>query len=288
MIAGKGSSWARRLLAVFRKRSLHFIVGVPRSGTSLCRMLLGCHPRICAPSETPWLFGAYGGDASLGALLRALCTSKYGPVGSIAGISVGDVHAAAEQFVFTLFAAKMRAESKDVLLLKTPDDIAFVDEILDIFPQSTVIHLRRDVRDVALSTARTGWTRLNLFGENNFDNSVQRWVAWEKKAESARLRSPDRIVQVRYEDLVVQPEETLRHILRRLRLPLSADMLRYWQNQHGAPRVGRGLAARSGVQGHRAGAGLRLPPACPDRGGAKHHRRSRIRHRRSRLWAGMG
>jgi protein-tyrosine sulfotransferase len=225
-----------------RERSLHFIVGVPRSGTSLCRMLLGCHPRIFAPSETPWLFGAYGDDVSLGALVRVLSTSQYGPARSIAGVSVGDVHAAAKQFILTLFAAAMRAEDKDVLLLKTPDDIAFVDEILEIFPGSIVIHLRRDVRDVALSTTRTGWPRLNLFGDNNFDNAVRRWIAWEKKIEAARLRSPERIVSVRYEDLVAKPEQALRQILQRLRLPFDAGMLRYWQREHGAPAWDLGSA----------------------------------------------
>jgi protein-tyrosine sulfotransferase len=235
-MSGRGgyALW-RRLAGMFRKRSLHFIVGVPRSGTSLCRMLLGCHPRVFAPSETPWLFGAYGDDVSLGALVRVLSTSQYGPARSVAGVSAGDVHAAAEQFILTMFAAPMRAEGKDVLLLKTPDDIAFVDEILEIFSGSIVVHLRRDVRDVALSTIRIGWTRLNLFGENNFDNAVRRWVAWEKKIEAARLRSPERIVSVRYEDLVVKPEQTLRHILQRLRLPFDADMVRYWQREHGAP-----------------------------------------------------
>src|ERR1700720_950609 len=234
-MSGRGDALWRRIAGTFRKRSLHFIVGVPRSGTSLCRMLLGCHPRVFAPSETPWLFGAYGDDASLGALVRVLSTSQYGPARSIAGVSVGDVHAAAKQFILTMFAATMRAEGKDVLLLKTPDDIAFVDEILEIFSGSIVIHLRRDVRDVALSTTKTGWTRLNLFGENNFDNAVRRWIAWEKKIEAARIRSPKRIVSVRYEDLVAKPEQTLRHILQRLRLPFDADMLRYWQREHGAP-----------------------------------------------------
>jgi hypothetical protein len=42
-------------------------------------------------------------------------------------------------------------------------------------------------------------------------------------------------VSVRYEDLVAKPEQTLRQILHRLRLPFDADMLRYWQREHGAP-----------------------------------------------------
>jgi hypothetical protein len=198
-------------------------------------MLLGCHPRICAPSETPWVFGVYGDDISLRALLRQLCTSKYGPVSSIGGVSSNDVHLAAEQFVLNIFDGKMRAEQKDTLVLKTPDDIVFIDEILEVFRRSIVIHVRRDVRDVALSTTATGWSHLNFFGVNNFDNSVRRWVAWEKQLEAAKARNADRIISIRYEDLVLQPEITLRRIVQRLHLSYHPEMLSYWKHTHGAP-----------------------------------------------------
>jgi protein-tyrosine sulfotransferase len=231
----RGFLLSRRFLSAFRRRSLHFVVGVPRSGTSLCRMLLGSHPRIWAPSETPWVFGAYGFDSSLGALVRALCTSKFGPVSSITGVSTTDIHLAAERFVLAIFDSKMRAEGKDVLILKTPDDIAFVDEILEVFCRSVVIHVRRDVRDVALSTARMEWPCLNLFGENNFENSVRRWVAWEGKVEVARMRNPDRIISVRYEDLVLSPATALNRVLQKLHLSFNPDMLSYWKQTHDVP-----------------------------------------------------
>ena len=49
------------------------------------------------------------------------------------------------------------------------------------------------------------------------------------------MRSPERIAFIRYEDLVAKPEQALRPILQRLRLPFEAGMLRYWQREHGAP-----------------------------------------------------
>jgi hypothetical protein len=200
-------------------------------------MLLGSHPRILAPSETPWIFAAYGDDisVSLEGLLRVLRTSRYGPVNSIAGITTGDLHFAARRFVLAIFESKMRAEGKDLLILKTPDDIAFVDDILETFERSLVIHVRRDVRDVALSTARTGWENLNLFGANNFENSVRRWVAWEGKIEAAKARTPDRIISIRYEDLVLDPPVALGRILQRLGLAFDRDMLGYRKQAHGVP-----------------------------------------------------
>jgi Sulfotransferase family len=198
-------------------------------------MLLGSHPRICAPPETPWVFGAYGADVSLEPLLRELCTSRFGPVNSIPGVSTRDVHFAARQFILAIFDSKMRTENKDVLILKTPDDIAFVDEILGIFPQSMLIHVRRDVRDVALSTIKAGWQRLNLFGENNFENSVRRWVAWEGKLEQAKARNPARFASLRYEDLVLSSAMTLTHVLQKFHLSFDPNMLSYWKHSHDVP-----------------------------------------------------
>jgi len=167
-------------------------------------MLLGSHPRICAPSETPWIFGSYGEKTrtSLRDLVKTLCDSKWGPVRNIAGISRDDVHLAAHEFLLTLFAARMRAEAKDVIILKTPDDIFFTEEILKVFPSALIIHIKRDVRDVALSTLRTSWGRLNLFGPASFESAVKRWVDWERRLRHQEAVFPDRIVSIRYEDLL--------------------------------------------------------------------------------------
>ena len=202
----------------------------------MCRMLLGSHPRICAPSETPWLFGPYGDGVSLQALLRVLCASSYGPVESIPGVTTEDIHRAANKFVLDIFRAKMKAEGKDILVLKTPDDINSIEDILKIFRQSLVVHIRRDVRDVALSTARTDWTNLNFFGDNNFANCVRRWVAWERKVALAKERSPDRIVSIRYEDLVKNPTPVLRSVVEKLGLGFAPEMLDYWTRADDAPK----------------------------------------------------
>jgi hypothetical protein len=156
-------------------------------------------------------------------------------VESIPGVNTEDIHRAANNFVLDIFRAKMKAEGKDVLILKTPDDINSVEDIPKIFRQSLVIHVRRDVRDVALSTTRTGWTNLNFFGENNFANCVRRWVAWERKVALAKERNPDRIVSIRYEDLVQNPALALRSVVEKLRLGFATEMLEYWTQAHNTP-----------------------------------------------------
>jgi hypothetical protein len=240
-------------------RELHFIVGVPRSGTTLFRAMLGAHPRICAPSETPWLTGAYGGGPSFLEFMQNLATSDSGPVKNIRGVSMHDITRAAENFLWELFATKMQAEGKDVLVLKTPDDIWFVDQLIKFFPRAKILHVRRDVRDVALSTIGLGWRTLNHFGENSFANAVRRWVACERKIADIAATN-DNIASFHFEEFTAEPQAELTRAAEFLNLSFDAKMLDYAQHltdapsweagscdvkRHGAIKPARALAHRN-------------------------------------------
>ena len=205
---------------------LHFIVGVPRSGTTLFRAMLGAHPAICAPSETPWVTGAYSAGPSLRELLRNLSDAGDGPVKNIRGISKSDLCRAAPLFVLGLFATKMKDEGKEILLLKTPDDIWFVDELIEFFPEAQILHLRRDVRDVALSTVNAGFKFLKHFGDNNFASAVHRWVACETKIEEI-AKTHANIHSFRFEDLLSDPKKELERAARILSVSFDSKMLDY-------------------------------------------------------------
>ena len=213
---------------------LHFIVGVPRSGTTLFRAMLGAHPAICAPSETPWVTGAYSAGPSLRGLLRNLVEGEDGPLKNISGISKPDVSHAARAFISGLFATKMKQERKEILVLKTPDDIWFVDDLIEFFPDALILHLRRDVRDVALSTVDAGFAFLKHFGANNFGNAVHRWIACETKIEEI-ARTHRNIHSFRFEDLLENPKEELGRAASLLGLSFNSKMLDYASQLRDAP-----------------------------------------------------
>lgn len=246
--------------------SLHFIVGVPRSGTTLFRAMLGAHPSICAPSETPWLTGAYGGT-SLRQLLHDLVDAGDGPVKNIQRVSKADVSRAAERFVLEMFATKMQLERKEILVLKTPDDIWFVDELIEFFPHAQIFHMRRDVRDVALSTVDTGLPVLNHFGDNNFANAVRRWIAWETKIEQI-AKTHTNIHSFRFEDLLANPKTELERAVRILGVPFAPRMLDYGPYVTDAPawEVGsRDLMRQTSLNANRAWAHRSVTPTAAQR-----------------------
>jgi hypothetical protein len=92
--------------------------------------------------------------------------------------------------------------------------------IADVLPEAHFVHIIRDGRDVFLSL-RDLW-----FGPDTAENAA-RWWRWN--IQQARKSSPPRYMEIRYEDLVIAPDETLRSICAFIDLPWDARMLRYYE-----------------------------------------------------------
>ena len=90
---------------------------------------------------------------------------------------------------------------------KTPLYIEILPELATMFPDSRFIHLVRDGRDVAKSYRATDW-----IGPWLHDNTREWTRALECHWRWARSDLRTRILQVRYEDLVLETEATLRQV----------------------------------------------------------------------------
>jgi hypothetical protein len=104
---------------------------------------------------------------------------------------------------------------------KTPVYIEIVPQLARMFPSSRFIHLVRDGRDVAMSFRKLGWVESRWF----HDNTVEWTRALEWHRRWSRSELGDRILQVRYEDLVLETEATVRAICRFLGEEFEVPML---------------------------------------------------------------
>ena len=64
-----------------------FTIGVPRSGTTLLRVMLDSHPEIAAGPECPWISGSYSKTTSFSDLYYSLVNDMRGPVRNFKGVS---------------------------------------------------------------------------------------------------------------------------------------------------------------------------------------------------------
>lgn len=89
---------------------------------------------------------------------------------------------------------------------KSPSYIVYVNELHKLFPQAQFIHIVRDPRDVALSS-NDAWGKHRL-------RAVQRWVDGISLLRSAVVNLPvNKYYEIRYEDLLVNPKETVKNIV---------------------------------------------------------------------------
>lgn len=81
---------------------LVFVVGAPRSGTTLLRVLLGSHKTILALPETPWITGAYGHIANLKNLFDDLSYHKLGLLNNSSQVKKSDIRQSMSDFLTSL------------------------------------------------------------------------------------------------------------------------------------------------------------------------------------------
>ena len=241
-----------------------FIIGVPRSGTTLLRVLLDSHSEIAALPETPWLLGAYGPDPSLRGVLNGLIEGPYGTVRNIAGVAPDHVFAGGRALLETMFAPVLTARNKSRLAFKTPADIRHLDFLLKLMPNAFYIHITRDGRDVAMSQiAKKGsfFSDLKEYRRIGFANLLKRWAEWELRIRTLLYRDGIKVVHVKYEDLIADPARELERISAFLGVTFEPAMLDYAARKHDYPSWEAGstdVSRNDRISGDAAGKWRRL------------------------------
>ena len=213
-----------------------FFVGVARSGTTLLRAMVDSHPDITIPPES-WFV------TELAACRRAYETPHGFDIERFAtdvlaherfarwGISDDDLRAAvrdaspcdypsAIRSVFSHWAIR---QGKQRYGDKTPGYLAELALIAALFPEARIVHLIRDGRDVALSYS----DELGV----PVVNAIRLWRSRVRAGrEAGRALGDARYREIRYEDLVADPDTTLRAVCSFIGLRFSDRMLRHWEH----------------------------------------------------------
>jgi len=191
-----------------------FIVGCPRSGTHLLRNLLRCHPRLSFAGEThfiPKFYRVFGDPANskeaerLASLILSLQWIRMWKLPLKPG-SFSDLRSYA-QVIDRLFQAWAQKENKPRWGDKTPQYVLNMPLLLKLFPEARFIHIIRDGRDVAMS-----WTRSH-FGPANLFAAANKWRHFVTVGQQTGSSLPaESYLEIRYEALLGQPENTLKQV----------------------------------------------------------------------------
>jgi len=207
-----------------------FIIGAGRSGTTLLRLILTGHSRLHIPPET-WFLRPLVRDFPLtGALtqpqferaIETVVRHERWPDMNLAPDELRRKAAALPQprlvdLIDLVYQHLLDASGKQRLGDKTPHYFAIVPELATLYPRAKFIYLVRDGRDVAISWIDAGWQR---YYEPGFE-----WPAAMAHLRLDRAAYPNRVLEVRYEDLVRQPAEVTGQVCAFLDETFEQEML---------------------------------------------------------------
>ena len=213
---------------------LFFIVGVPRSGTTLVQSICSAHSRLHVPPETAFFFKhrppdeAATDDAAWrrwqARLLDAEEWTDQGldPAEFTSRIDATDRSARAVFLV--LMQMQAEASGKPRLGEKSPHHLKCASELARLYPEAKFIHIMRDPRDVVASQLRMPWIN---------DCYLLRARSWRRLVQAAAQRAeelgPRRWIDLRYEDLVADPQPHVQNLCTFLGESFEPGMLDFHQ-----------------------------------------------------------
>jgi len=210
-----------------------FIIGSPRSGTSMLRKMINGHPALAIPDASHFyttfyplreLYYPLGVEKNVAALVSDALKSfhiRYW----LPAISTDDVLACVTEYSFSgvfeaLMWAWVKTQGKKYWGEETPQHVYFWNEILLDFPQAKFLHVVRDGRDVALSYRKA------QFGPKGFAAAAYRWNHELNIVRELRsVLAGNRLLEIRYEDLLSNTGPVLERVCRFLGVDSHPAML---------------------------------------------------------------
>ncbi len=235
-----------------------FVVCTARSGSTLLRWLLDSHPEIACPSETEI------------ADLARHAESVAGRLGLADGREAAD--AVARSSVESLMSSYLATKGKARWCDKSLSTVEHVDLVARVWPEASFVFLYRHCMDFIGSALEAEPFGLEAYGFSDFarshpTNHVAALAAYWHDRTTRMLKAeselaPERRVQVRYEDLVADPDATLAPVWELLGVaPLAGTSeAAFGQRHDGGGPADHKIWLTRGVHGESVGRGARIPP----------------------------
>jgi hypothetical protein len=200
-----------------------FVGGCGRSGTTLLAALLAERQGVVAPPEAQFLSEAIGASrkpgVDPGTAFAAVASAHWrfrlwGLPTRLPLELAGQGSRPAEIMAGLARAYAQQAGEPDATrwVDHTPVNVGFAATLLDEFPGAPLIHLVRDPRAVVASVLPLDW------GPAAPRAGARWWLAMLAMGLAAEAAYPERVVRVRYEDLVTAPESTIEELCRQFGL----------------------------------------------------------------------
>ncbi|CAF2026993.1 unnamed protein product [Rotaria magnacalcarata] len=196
-----------------------FIGGMPRSGTTLMRAIIDSHPQVRCGEETR-------------VIPRILSMRTSWEKSTIewnrllaGGMTEQILDSAVRSFVYEILF--YHSQSADILCDKDPFVLKYASYISSIFPRSKFILVVRDARAV-IHSVMTRKVTITGFSLTDYRQNLKLWdKGFAVMYDQCKEVGKDRCLMVYYEQLVLQPKQTIENIIQFLNITWVDDVLHH-------------------------------------------------------------
>jgi tetratricopeptide (TPR) repeat protein len=199
-----------------------FVVGMPRTGTTLVERIISSHPDVQSAGEL-LNFPLAVKQAS------AVDTPDLIDLKTIAGVRQPDWQSLGEAY---LSATRPLTGGKAHFVDKLPHNFLYLGWIAHALPNAKIVCLRRNPMDTCLSNFRQLFAPKAPYFDYSYDllDTGRYYVLFDRLMAYWRKLFPGRILQVDYESLVESQEPSTRQIIDFCQLPWHENCLRFDKN----------------------------------------------------------
>ena len=198
-----------------------FIVGLPRSGTTLTEQIIASHPKAHGAGELALVQQVFRG---LPTIVGQASTEAFHAVNALDAASA---RAASQQYLDRI--GELAPATAERVVDKNPENIQFLGLITALWPESRVIVCRRDLRDVAVSCWRTSLPAVPW--SSDWNHIARLFADYQRLVAHWKDTRPLEWLDLDYEALVADLEDQSRRLIGFLGLDWDAACLSFHKNR---------------------------------------------------------
>jgi len=213
-----------------------FVVGMPRSGSTLVEQILASHSRVEATDELPFLERIGFELEQGGGYAQALST-----------LSTEQKQVYADRYLELV--APYRSRQLDYFIDKSPSNFLHIGLIKILFPNAKIINVIRDPLDNAMAVFKQYFNRGNEYSYS-LAGIVYYWQGYLTVMKHWEQLYPGEVLHLDYEALVKHPEQKITDLLDYCGLSVEPECFRFYESDRpvltpSASQVRKPISSRS-------------------------------------------
>jgi tetratricopeptide (TPR) repeat protein len=193
-----------------------FVIGMPRSGTTLTEQILSSHPQVKGVGEVN-----FWGSANVMLPIELATDIPYpdcvGLIDSRVATQIGEKYLATQHQLIAQGSAQRIVD-------KMPQNFNFLGLIAVVFPKAKIIHIQRSAMDTCLSIFFQNFQEAHPYSYD-LANVGHYYKEYEHLMQHWREVLPVKLLEISYEDLVANQEEVTRRLIDYVGLPWNERCL---------------------------------------------------------------